>query len=61
MFDKTEYQRTYKRDKLKRIPLDVPKQFYEDMKEHCEKMNEPINTFIKLAVTETILRDNTND
>ena len=58
MFDKTEYQRNYRKNKLKRIPLEVPHEYYQNIKEHTEKTNESVNGFIKRAINETIERDN---
>lgn len=58
MFDKTEYQRNYRKVKLKRIPFDVTIEKYEQIKEHSEKQSESVNGFIKRAINETIERDN---
>ena len=58
MFDRTEYNRNYRKEKLKRIPLDVTPEQYKTIKEHTEKTNESVNGFIKRAINETIERDN---
>ncbi len=58
MFDKTEYQRNYRKDKLKRISFEVQKEYYEQIKEHTENTNESVNGFIKRAINETMERDN---
>ena len=61
MFDRTAYHREYRKNKLKRVSLELPIEQYEIVKEHTKKTNEPINTFVKRAITETMQRDNTND
>lgn len=48
----------YAREHLKRIPLDVRKEKYEEIKEHADKRGEPVNGFIKRAIDETMDRDN---
>ncbi len=48
----------YAKEKLKRIPLDVQKEKYEEIKAHAEKQDESVNGFIKRAIDETIERDN---
>lgn len=58
MFNKTEYQRKYRKEKLKRISLEVPTAYYETIKEHTEKTKESVNGFIKRSISETIERDN---
>lgn len=58
MFDRTEYNRNYRKNKLKRIPLSVPIEFYNKIKSHTETTSETVNGFIKRAIEETIKRDN---
>lgn len=58
MFDKTEYQRNYRKEKLKRVSLELPKEKYEEVKEHSLGRSESVNGFIKRAINETIERDN---
>ena len=48
----------YKKEKMKRVPLDVQVAEYEQIKEHAQKMEETVNGFIKRAVRETIENDN---
>lgn len=45
----TYYQ--YAKEKLKRIPLDVPKTTYEEIKTHAEAHSESANGFIKRAIS----------
>ena len=48
----------YAKEKLKRIPLDVTKEKYDEIKDHCEQMQEKsINGFIKRAIDEAMERD----
>ena len=48
----------YAKENLKRIPLDVQKDKYEEIKAHAEKQNESVNGFIKRAIDEAIEHDN---
>ena len=48
----------YAREKLKRIPLDVQKEKYEEIKAAADAANEPVNGYIKKAIDERMQRDN---
>lgn len=61
MFDRTAYHREYRKNKLKRVSLELPIEQYEIVKEHTKKTNETVNGFIKRAITETLKHDNAND
>ena len=52
-----EYIYQYAKENLKRIPLDVPKSDYEEIKAHASSNRESVNGFIKRAISETIARD----
>ena len=54
---KAAYDMSYAKEKLKRIPLDIPKEQYEIIKEHATKYDKSVNGFIKRAIAETIERD----
>ncbi len=54
---KKQYDIQYAKEKLKRIPLDVPKTTYEEIKSHAETQSESVNGFIKRAISETMERD----
>lgn len=54
-----EYIYQYAKENLKRIPLDVPKSDYEEIKAHASSNGESVNGFIKRAISETIARDGT--
>ena len=56
--DRKEYLINYHREKLKRIPLDVTKEKYQQIKDHAEGNSETVNGFIKRAIDETMQRDN---
>ena len=50
----------YAKKNLKRIPLDVPKEKYTEIKAHAVERSETVNGFIKRAIDETMLRDKQN-
>lgn len=54
---KAKYDIEYAKRSLKRIPLDVQKDRYEQIKEHAESKGETVNGFIKRAINETMARD----
>jgi hypothetical protein len=47
---KKNYDLSYAKDKLKRIPLDVQKSKYEEIKAAADSVNESVNGYIKKAV-----------
>lgn len=55
---KKAYNIEYKKNNLKRVPLDLPIEKYHEVKTHSEKQNETVNGFIKRAIDETMDRDN---
>ena len=61
MINRTEYYNNYKREKLKRVPLELTKEKYEEVKEHAASNGESVNGFIKRAIDEMIQRDNHPD
>ncbi len=52
-----EYLYDYQKTKLKRIPLDVPKEKYEEIKAAADAAGEKVNGYIKKAVDMRIERD----
>ena len=52
-----EYMYQYAKEKLKRIPLDVTKSTYEEIKIHAEAHGESVNGFVKRAISEAMERD----
>ena len=47
----------YAKKNLKRVPLDVQKDYYDQIKAHAEERGESVNGFIKRAIDETMKRD----
>lgn len=54
MFDKKEYNLKYKKENLKRVPLDLKKEKFEELKEIAEKNGYSVNGFIKESIQEKI-------
>ena len=53
-----EAQYRYNASHIKRVPLDLQKSTYEEIKAHAEARSESVNGFIKRAISETMERDN---
>ena len=51
---KTKYDIEYAKTKLKRIPLDVQKEKYEEIKAAADAAGESVNGYIKKAVDQRI-------
>ena len=56
--NKTAYNMNYAKTKLKRIPLDVQKEKYEEIKTAADSAGETVNGYIKRAIDERMERDN---
>lgn len=52
-----EYLYGYQKSKLKRIPLDVPKEKYEEIKAAADTAGEKVNGYIKKAIEQRMERD----
>ena len=52
-----EAQYRYNASHIKRVPLDIQKSTYEEIKTHAEARSESVNGFIKRAISETMERD----
>lgn len=52
-----EYLYEYQKQKLKRIPLDVTKEFYEEIAVKASSCNMSVNGYIKQAIAEKIERE----
>lgn len=48
--DRTQYSLEYAKKHIKRIPLDVQKEKYEEIKEAAASVGETINGYIKKAI-----------
>ena len=55
---KAKYDIEYANNKLKRIPLDVQKEKYEEIKAAATAAGESVNGYIKKAVDQRMERDN---
>ncbi len=55
---KKQYDLEYAKTHLKRIPLDVRLDKYEEIKAHANNQGESLNGFVKRAIDETMKRDN---
>ena len=55
--DKAKYDINYAKAKLKRIPLDVQKEKYEQIKAAAGRTGESVNGYIKKAIDERIERE----
>lgn len=56
---KTKYDMNYAKTKLKRIPLDVQKEKYEQIKAAADLTGESVNGYIKkLLMNEWIVKNN---
>ena len=54
---KKQYDLQYAKKHLKRIPLDVRLEKYNEIKTHATNNGESVNGFVKRAIDETMERD----
>jgi len=54
--NKKNYNANYAKEKLKRIPLDVQKDKYEEIKSAADDAKETVNGYIKVAIDERMER-----
>lgn len=54
---KTQYNLDYAKQHLKRVPLDLQLDKYEQVRAHATNRGETLNGFIKRAIDETMERD----
>ncbi len=52
-----EYLYAYQKEKLKRVPLDLPFADYDRLKNAADQSGYSVNGFIKTAITEKIERE----
>ena len=57
MSDRTKYHQEYVKANLKRIPLEVTKEKYDEIKSFTDSKGETVNGFIKRAIDETMYRE----
>ena len=55
--NKAKYDIEYAKTKLKRIPLDVQKEKYDQIKEYASAAGETVNGYIKKAIDERMERE----
>lgn len=55
--NKVKYNLEYAKKNLKRIPLDVQKEKYEEIKAAADLVGETVNGYIKKAVDERMQRE----
>ena len=53
-----QYNLEYAKKNLKRIPLDVQKEKYEEIKAAADRVGETVNGYIKKAIDERMQREN---
>ena len=56
--NKAEYDMQYAKEKLKRIPLNVQKEKYNEIKTAASATGESVNGYIKKAIDERMKREN---
>ena len=54
---KSQYDIEYAKKKLKRIPLDVTKEKYQEIKIAAENANESVNGYIKKSIEYRMISD----
>ena len=55
--NKVKYNLEYAKKNLKRIPLDVQKEKYEEIKAAADLVGETVNGYIKKAIDERLQRE----
>lgn len=55
---KKQYDIEYAKTHLKRVPLDLRIDKYDEIKAHAESKGESVNGFIKRAIDEAMANDN---
>lgn len=56
-FDPVKYNKEYRADKIKRIPLDVQTTLYIEIKAAADASGETVNGYIKGAIKQRMERD----
>lgn len=60
-FDKKSYDLKYAKEKLKRIPLDVTKEKYDEIKAAADQAGESVNGYIKKSIDMRIDAESQNN
>lgn len=61
--ERKEYLENYHKEKLARVPLNIPKEKYDDIRNYCKDHGETVQGMLKRLITEETgidLRMNTN-
>lgn len=53
-FDRTQYRYQYERERLKRVPLDLQREKYEEVKQAATAAGESVNGYIKKAIDQRL-------
>ncbi len=61
MDKKTQYNLAYAKEKLKRVPLDMQLQEYEQLKAAAESAGESVNGYIKQAIRQRMAETETTE
>lgn len=51
-----EYLANYKREKVKRVPLDVPPEMYDVIKRTAEENGESVNGYLKRVIRADLVK-----
>lgn len=57
MNNKRKYIREYTKENIKRIPLEVSKAKYEEIKAEAQRLGESVNGYIKKAIDERMSKE----
>ena len=55
--EKAKYDIAYAKSNIKRVPLDMQKSDYEQLKAAAEERGEKVNEYIKIAIKERMERN----
>lgn len=55
--DKKEYLDRYRKEKLKRVPLDVPIDLYEDFKRYADATGTTVNGLLKRMMRNCVINN----
>ena len=55
--ERKNYLLNYAKEHVKRIPLDVPHEMYDNIKAHADRAGMPVNRYLKTAAEEKMARE----
>lgn len=50
MADRKDYLENYYKENLARVPLNIPKEKYDDLKKHCKEHGESVQGMLKRLI-----------